>query len=424
MSRKYYNTIEPADYLLNKDLAMQSFIKYHLDRTQSMFSYSNLPKSMPESMIELMLQRNGNIFIAKENGELYAFSGGEGGEPDVYGRPTIYTVANPALNISKNYKIGVDGILVKNDTYEYGLLPMFNKYGTLIVENEITIRTIIIYLRIVGLISASDDNTKASADSYLEHIVAGNLAVVADSPFFDGVKIQSLGNSSAQYVQQFIELEQYLKGSMYNELGLNANYNMKREALTKGETSLNEDFLMPFCDDMLDSRKRGWDEVNEMFGTEISVEYSSTWKKRSITDILAIQQASVAHEELQSDSSQLDNEQTEELNEEVENIADETVTDNVDDGNDDAQSDSVVEDDDTDVEETVESIDGDELVDDNTDDSSTDDSTDESSQLETEQTEQSEETETETETEETETEETEIESEESDEEKKKKEGDK
>lgn len=418
MSKKYYNTIEPADYLLNKDLAMQSFIKYHLDRTQSMFSYSNLPKSMPESMIELMLQRNGNIFITQENGELYAFSGGEGGEPDVYGRPTIYTVANPALKISKNYKIGEEGILIKNDTYEYGLLPMFNKYGTLIVENEITIRTIIIYLRIVGLISASDDNTKASADAYLEHIVAGNLAVVADSPFFDGVKIQSLGNSSAQYVQQFIELEQYLKGSMYNELGLNANYNMKREALTKGETSLNEDFLMPFCDDMLDSRKHGWDEVNEMFGTEISVEYSSTWKKRSITDILAIKQASAANEELQSDSSQLEKEQTEELNEEVKNVADETVIDNVDDGNDDAQSDSVVEDDNTDVEETIESVDSDELVD-NTDDSSADNRDTESSQLEDEldETDKSEETENETETE------VEVE-EKTDEEKKKEEGDK
>lgn len=337
--KKYYNSICAEDYVLNKDLAIESFIKYNLDRTQSMFTYTNLPNSLPETMVELQLQKNGNCFVTMVDGELYALTGGEGGEPDAYGRPTIYTVANPALNISKNYKIAVDGVLIKNDTYEWGLLPLFNKYGSLLVENEITIRTIIIYLRMVGLISASDDKTKASADQFIADITAGKLAVVADSPFFDGIKLQSLGNSSSQYIQQFIEIEQYLKGSMYNELGLNANYNMKRESLTKSETTLNEDFLMPFCDDMLDSRKRGWDEVNEMFGTAIAVEYSSTWKKRSVTDVLAIEQA-----QAETKSSQLEDEtENSDITDEVENITDETVTDNVTDENDDAQVDDTSE---------------------------------------------------------------------------------
>ena len=299
-----------------------------------MFTYDGLDDSLPEHMVELMLQKNGNVFITKEDGKLYAFTGGEGGEPDVYGRPTIYTVANPALKISKNYVIDKDGILIKNDTYEVGLLPMLNKYGSLIVENEISIRTIIIYLRIVGLISASDDGTKASADEFIKKIVNGELAVVGDNPFFDGVKIQSLGNNTSSYIQQFIELEQYLKGSLFNELGLNANYNMKREALTKNETSLNQDFLMPFCDDMLACRKDGWDKVNEMFGTDIKVEYSSTWKKREITDAIAMQQGN-------DDSSQLETPNgDEQIDEEIDEVIDDTVEDNISDESEDTQSDN------------------------------------------------------------------------------------
>jgi hypothetical protein len=65
---------------------------------------------------------------------------------------------------------------------------------------------------------------------------------------------------------------------MYNELGLNANFNMKREALGAGESGLNDDILLPFCDDMLRMRKEGLEEINKMFGTHITVDYSSAWK--------------------------------------------------------------------------------------------------------------------------------------------------
>ena len=367
MSKKnYYNSIQASNYVTDKDLAITTFIKYQLDRTQSMFTYDGLEDSLPEHMIELMLQKNGNVFITKEEGKLYAFTGGEGGEPDVYGRPTIYTVANPALKISKNYVIDKDGILIKNDTYEVGLLPMLNKYGSLIVENDISIRTIIIYLRIVGVISASDDITKASADTFIKKIVDGELSVVGDAAFFDGVKVQSMGNNTSSYIQQFIELEQYLKGSLFNELGLNANYNMKREALTKNETSLNQDFLMPFCDDMLACRKDGWDKVNEMFGTDVKVEYSSTWKKREITDAISMQQANVG------DSSQLDNSiETNEdvqIEEEIDGVIDETVEDNISDKSEDVQSDNTSE---VDVDESEEIID-------NSDEESDEDSNEES----------------------------------------------
>lgn len=314
--RDFFFDIKPADYLLDKKLALDSFIKYQLNRTQSMFEYKNLPDTMPEQMIEVMLQTSGNIFVTKEGGELYAFTGGMGGEPDAYGRPTIYTVANPALKISKNYEIDKDGVLVQNDTYMWGLIPMLSKYGTLLLENEISLRTIVIYLRIVALISASDDKTKASADKFLEKVVAGDLSVIAESAFFDGVKVQALSNTSASYIQQFIELEQYLKGSLYNELGLNANYNMKRESLTKNETTLNEDFLMPLCDEMLSCRKMGWDKVNEMFGTEISVEYGSTWKKRATLDVIEMRQA-ISEVDVNIESSQLD--------EETQQIAEENV---------------------------------------------------------------------------------------------------
>jgi hypothetical protein len=64
---------------------------------------------------------------------------------------------------------------------------------------------------------------------------------------------------------------------MYNELGLNANYNMKRERLNLGEVSMNVDVLLPYVDNMLKERQNAVEKINEMFDTEISVKLASSW---------------------------------------------------------------------------------------------------------------------------------------------------
>ena len=107
---------------------------------------------------------------------------------------------------------------------------------------------------------------------------AGELSVIGEKRFLeDGIDLQSPPSNNGSYLTQFIELHQYLKGSFYNEVGLNANFNMKREALGDGETSLNDDILLPLCDQMLKCRKEDVEKINSKYGTNITVEYSSSW---------------------------------------------------------------------------------------------------------------------------------------------------
>jgi hypothetical protein len=57
---------------------------------------------------------------------------------------------------------------------------------------------------------------------------------------------------------------------------------MKRESINSNESQLNDDMLLPLIDDMLYMRKLGLDKVNEIFGTNIDVEFSSSWKNNEI----------------------------------------------------------------------------------------------------------------------------------------------
>lgn len=282
-------------YCSDKAKVFENYCNYTFTRTQSMFTYEGLPDTIPVQWLESYLQRNGSCCIAEHEGKLYALLGNAGGEPDEYYQPTIYTVANPALNLSKSYKIGEDCVYCKNDYDAIGLVPLVSRYCGLMTENLLTVRISDINMRMMNLLSAPDDNTLQSTKQYLKDLEDGKLGVVGETPFFEGLKLQSKGVGNGDYMIQFIELQQYLKGSMYNELGINANFNMKREALSGQELSLNDDALMPLIDDMLKQRRAMCDELNEMFGLNVSVDYGSSWHSNIVEKQL------ISEEELGAD---------------------------------------------------------------------------------------------------------------------------
>ena len=265
------------EYCTDKQKVFEHYCKYMFTRTQSMFVYKGLPDTIPVQWLEQYLQRNGSCCIAEVEGKLYALLGNAGGEYDEYYQPTKYVVANPWLNLSKTFTIGEDCVFCRNDYDALGLNPLICRYAGLMTENLLTVRLADINMRMMNLLSAPDDNTLQSTKQYLRDLEDGKLGVVGETPFFEGLKLQSKNLGSGDYMIQFIELQQYLKGSLYNELGINANFNMKREALSGQELAMNDDALMPLIDDMLKQRRAMCDNLNQMFGLNVSVDYGSTW---------------------------------------------------------------------------------------------------------------------------------------------------
>lgn len=278
---QYWNsrlvTGEILEYVKDKRKSAKSYINYMLIRLQKMFKYDNLPDTIPREMLECYLLQSGSCFITKVDGKLYAFEGTMGGEPDPYYRPTLFIVANPALKFNKSLDLWKDGVLMRNDSLWLGLFPLMARYATMLSENIVTMRSADVMLRVVAMLTAPDDATRTAAEMYIRKLEKGEFSVIGENRFFDGVKLQSPPSNNGSYLTQFIELQQYLKASFYNEIGLNANYNMKREAIMEGESSLNEDSLLPLCDEMLRCRQEDVARVNEMYGTDISVDFDSAW---------------------------------------------------------------------------------------------------------------------------------------------------
>lgn len=268
--------IAPYDFR-NKERNISDLVCYTLNRTSRIFEYGDLPETIPQRSIELYAQTNGYCGFADVRNDLYVFFGGLGGELNPVYMPTLFTVANPALNFSKNLVIDKECVILPNDTMYIGLLPLIKRYATGMIETELSLNIANVNSRIVSLISAQDDRTRESALKYLEDIESGKQGVIADSAFLESIKSQPYGTRGDNSLTNLIELEQYYKASLWNELGLNANYNMKRESLNSAESQLNNDALLPLIDDMRIQREIAIDKVNRLFGTHITVSLSSAW---------------------------------------------------------------------------------------------------------------------------------------------------
>ena len=280
--KKSYNK-KLLDNIKNKEKTISHLTELDLIKTNSIFNYTGLPDTINKHELEKILQINGYGIITDINNELVALWGTEAPPYNIYYEPTKVIVANPWGDINKTFTIDDDCILIKNDCYKMGLLPILTRYNTLLCETDITLLCALINMRTMNIIKANDDNEKKVADEFLNKLIAGDLSALLSSKYnMSDNYIETLpySNTSTNYITQLIEIEQYIRGTKLNEIGLQSNYNMKRERLSSSETTLNEDSLKPLIDDMLEQREIALENVNRKYGTNIKVNKNSAWDKK------------------------------------------------------------------------------------------------------------------------------------------------
>lgn len=279
----------------DKELLGRFHIMNMLKKTRGMFRYDRLPETILSRTLELYTQTNGFTVVFEYQGKKYISYAGLGGAPDFNYLPTIATVANPALKISLKLKIdwgyewenedtkNADGecVVIMNDSLCMGLLPVHSYYSSQLVENDLSINCSLINTRLLNLLVANDDDSYQSLMEVIEDLKKGKISSAIDRNWLaDGIKSLPYGTgASTNALIQLLEHRQYVKGSWWNELGVQSNYNMKRETITSSENILNVDSLLPSSDDMLEMRRVGWELANKKFGLDVSVDFDSAWLK-------------------------------------------------------------------------------------------------------------------------------------------------
>ena len=275
--RSYYdNTVTYS--ITNKIKNVHSIIDGVLNKTLTMFLYTNLPGTLPIEELEKILQLSGVGFVTMIDEQLVILKGVYNyDEVDIYNRPFKINCYLPNKKQYKMFNIS-DGVIIKNDYLERGLLPIFRKWGYLINESELTLIIANRYKRMVKTFIANDDPTAESVKNYLTKVDNGESSVIASNILWDSIKIDSETNTNT--LHELIEYDNYIKSELYKEIGLYSNDNMKKERLITSEVENGMNSIYPLVDNMLNCRKQAIDEINKKFNTVISVEFTSSWEYR------------------------------------------------------------------------------------------------------------------------------------------------
>lgn len=261
----------------NKDFLYPLYIQKTLLKTQRLFEYENLPETIPARSLEFILQTFGYAIFTKVDNDYYIFFGGLGGVPNAYYEPTMAIVSNPYLKYFDTLEIDDNCVVIRNDAFRMGLMPLIKRYAYLQSELDVTMKFTALNLRHSFVFNAHNDPAKESAEKYIDTIVKGEKPSVIQSLFEEDDINITPNNVQPATVQHLIEMKQYIEGTFLQEIGIQSAFNMKREAINEAESTLSTDILFPLIDDLLYERQVALDMINAKYGLNIKVKISSVW---------------------------------------------------------------------------------------------------------------------------------------------------
>ena len=266
-----------CDFGLNYDF----FFKWLTNKVISCLIIRDAPETFNDAYIKTHLILDGNICITDFNDKLYGVIGGWGGEPDEYYVPTVYTIANPRLG-SKMVRIGENGVVITNTAvdglgvglFSGGLYDLIHQTATLLADNIISINCEQINRRVQTFFTADSDAQAVAGEAVLKKMYAGSPYQVLRQDIVKklGINPASNGTGSAQSITALVELHNYIISNFFQSIGIKANNVMKKERLITDEIESQDDFVQLSILEILTSWQRGFDKVNEMYGTNIKVE--------------------------------------------------------------------------------------------------------------------------------------------------------
>ena len=266
---------------MNFDFLYRHYFNFILRDLFRIFIFDNIPDTISETFLKYTLFLYGKItFFRDDDGTLLALNGAPSGQPDIYYIPENMIVSNPRLTKSYDLKRDEDCVVVycsdidrynQIDTYG-GLYTLVAKTATMLADGDLSISVAQKNKRLINILAAEDQNTKNSIDIVIKKQYAGEPYAVVMKSLIDNVQsVPIIEKGTNQDLMQLIEAQQYILSHFYESLGLQTHDQMKRERLITAEVNDNDNIAKLNIDNILASIQSGLQEVNNKFGTEITV---------------------------------------------------------------------------------------------------------------------------------------------------------
>lgn len=262
-----------------------------LDLLINMFEYRNLPAGISKRDLELNLLITGHAtIIAKKDGTMFTPLTSLYGYDEYY-QPTKAVFANPVVITSKEYTIGEDCTVVYNNSLQdsifyvkadSGLNTFIQRYARQLADIESTINIYTVNSRLTSIPVSNDNAVMESLKSFFKNLTIGKRAIVSDSSIIENFRNVDINRTGIKDgVNDWLIARDKILEQFYRDLGIRMT-NQKKAQVNTDEVESNDQLLLISSDDMLKARKKGYEETNNMFGTNIEVRLNPLYDIKNV----------------------------------------------------------------------------------------------------------------------------------------------
>ena len=262
---------------MDKKQISKAVRNYLFATAMTMFRYEGLPDNVRPEDLERMLLENGELIFTKWRNEFYIFQFTGAGKQNYLGEWDSYQVSNPYINCNQVFT-DKDAVRVRNTDNSVSLAGMLDMYSELLSESYITLNMSDVNARLSFLISAGDNATKASAELFLKQVYDGKQGIIGSQPLLDSLSVNPLADH--RDFQSVIELNKFYYSDFFQKIGLTNLYNNIHDRISATETEFTATSIYPFVDNMMKNREQAVEKINELFGLNVTVEFTSSWDYR------------------------------------------------------------------------------------------------------------------------------------------------
>ena len=207
---------------------------------------------------------------------------------DLYGKPTDYTSANARITPSVHRKIGVDcAICYNTSNYIYGenFNTLVDIYADLLTEISLSERTSVRNSRVVLVPTVRDDTEAIRVSNLLEQIYEGDSHALAyEISELDGKNIFPVKARDNIVVAELADARRCVLADFFSEIGVKTLAVDKRERVNLAEMDSNSQQLHLSSEIIMQPRRYWAQEMNRIFGTNISVSFNEEIVKEALTN--------------------------------------------------------------------------------------------------------------------------------------------
>ena len=314
------------------------FFKWLTNKVCECFCIDGLPDTVNSDYLKTNLILDGNICITDFGKNLYACIGALGGPPDEYYIPTIYTIANPVLG-SKQVTIGVDGVVIFNTAidgitdfnFTCGLYDLVSQTATMLADNIISINCAQINTRVTAIFTADSDPQAVAGESVLKKMYAGSPYQILRQDIVKKIGVNPMAqNRSNGTITELVELQNYIIGNFFQSIGIKSNNIRKKGEMIRDEINAQNEFTTVSIMEILKSWQKGFDKVNELYGTDIHVSLNPVLSNSFLQDVGIVEDPEPeVHNQFTDENELVKNEETKETEQIQQITEDETEVESV-----------------------------------------------------------------------------------------------